>query len=159
MKEELIKRLKDLGLKNAQIERDLELPQNSLSAVLNGHKPMPDKWVEGVQRYLDAKAPQEPAKPIKDIFRPWIEEIESYCLSKGFDPEYLIEFHKTHCNSATTKAIEMIRKEFGPVSSDNRRVLNASDPKTRQMREPEEGTNAHFMRYGVYYKSEKKPEP
>src|ERR1700761_1427697 len=108
MKDDLIKGLAALGLKNAQIEKDLQLPLNSLSAVLNGKKPMPDKWCAKVREYLNLKnppIPKEAPKSIKDPSRPWIEEIEKYCRSQGFYPDELIEFHKIHVNTETSKAL------------------------------------------------------
>lgn len=157
MKEELIKELIFLGLKNTQIEKDLELPTNSLSAVLNGKKQMPDKWVEKVRAYIILKnppAPKESPKPIKDPTRPWIEEIEEYCRSKGIYPDDLVEFHKLHVNSDTSKALSMLKKGIeASVSSKDRKVLNLGI-KSKEMYEPAEGTNAHMLRYGAYYKKD-----
>jgi len=149
MKDDLIKGLAALGLKNAQIEKELQLPLNSLSAVLNGKKPMPDKWCAKVREYLALKnppAPKEPPKPAKDPTRPWIEEIEAYCREKGIYPDYLIEFHQTHANSATVRAIEGLKKAFN--DTDNRKVVNPTDPRSRQLRPPNPGTNAFYLRNG-----------
>lgn len=110
MKDELIKQLISLGLKNSQIEKELELPLNSLSAVLNKKKPMPDRWVVKVQEYLKTKNPPPPTKPLRDPTRPWIEEIEQYCRSKGFYPDHLIEFHQSVSNSETGKALMLLKK-------------------------------------------------
>lgn len=157
MKDDLIKGLAGLGLKNSQIEKDLQLPLNSLSAVLNGKKPMPDKWCAKVRAYLLEKnppAPQEPPKPIKDPSRPWIEEIEQYCRSQGFYPDELIAFHKLHVNSDTSKALKMLKKGIeASVFSENRKMVN-SGVKSREMYEPEEGTNAYFVRYGAFQKKD-----
>lgn len=123
MKDDLIKGLAGLGLKNSQIEKELQLPLNSLSAVLNGKKPMPDKWCAKVRIYLLEKnppAPQEIPKPIKDPTRPWIEEIEQYCRSKGFYPDFLIEFHQTHSNSATVNAMEGLKKALNQNGEDRK---------------------------------------
>lgn len=155
MKEDLIKRLLALGLKNVQVEIDLSLPKNSLSAVLNGKKTMPDKWVEPVKGYLKLKEPPpETAIPVKDPTRPWIEEIEAYCRANGFFPDFLIEFHQTHANSATVKAIEGLKKALRPEYSENRKQVSTEGGKSREMYEPEEGTNAFEMRYGVRYKKD-----
>lgn len=112
MKDELIKQLAALNLRNSQIEKELDLPLNSLSAVLNKKKPMPDKWVSKVQEYIKTKNPPPPTKPLRDPTRPWINEIEQYCLSKGIFPDYLIEFHKDYSNSETTRAIQMLKKSL-----------------------------------------------
>ena len=68
-------------------------------------------------QYLEKKkaaepAPKEPPKPIKDPMRPWIEEIEQYCRSKGFYPDYLIEFHQQVSNSDVGKAIIQLKKSL-----------------------------------------------
>lgn len=62
---------------------------------------------------------------------------------------------------------EQFKEKFGhnPVSldlpslvrkaeQDTRKVLNPDDPKTKQMKEPEEGTNAFFLKYGVFNKKD-----
>jgi hypothetical protein len=157
MKDDLIKGLAGLGLKNAQIEKDLQLPLNSLSAVLNGKKRMPDKWCAKVREYLLLKnppPPKEDPKPIKDPTRPWIEEIEQYCRQNGFYPDFLIEFHRTHSNSAAVKAIEGLKKALAPErGTETRKAVNPG-LKNREMFEPEEGTNAYFVRYGAFYKKD-----
>ena len=157
MKEELVKQLSALGFKNIQIEKDLELPANSLSAVLNGHKAMPDKWVEKVKAYILEKnppPPKEEPKPVKDPTRPWIEERDLYCRENGFYPDFLIEFHRTHSNSATVRAIEGLKKALAPERGiETRKALNTG-LKNREMFEPEEGTNAYFVRYGAFYKKD-----
>lgn len=38
--------------------------------------------------------------------------------------------------------------------SDNRKVVNPDSPVTKQMKEPAEGTNAFFLKYGAYYKKD-----
>ncbi len=41
------------GTKKSELERILELPANSLSAVLNEKKEMPDKWIPKIEAYLN----------------------------------------------------------------------------------------------------------
>lgn len=55
MKEELLKRLNGLvenGTKKSTLEVEIGLPANSLSAVLGGHKEMPDKWIPKIEVYF-----------------------------------------------------------------------------------------------------------
>lgn len=157
MKDELIAELLSLKLKNTQIEKDLGLPTNSLSAVLKGKKPMPDKWCAKIRQYIALKKPPkivEEPNPAKDSMRSWVEEIETYCRSKGLYPDELIEFHKLHVNSDTSRALKMLRKGIETsVSSESRKVVNSGD-KSREMYEPEEGTNAHFVRFGAFLKKD-----
>lgn len=55
MKEKLIEKLNaivDAGTKKSTLESEIGLPANSLSAVLAGHKEMPEKWVSKIEDYL-----------------------------------------------------------------------------------------------------------
>lgn len=55
MKEQLVKRLNELvesGTKKSTLEVEIGLPTNSLSAVLGGHKDMPEKWVGKIEAYF-----------------------------------------------------------------------------------------------------------
>ena len=61
MKEELLKKLNELvgvGEKKSALEEKIGLPLNSLSAVLNGSKEMPDKWVDKINTYLTSLIPR-----------------------------------------------------------------------------------------------------
>lgn len=40
------------------------------------------------------------------------------------------------------------------AEKDNRKVINPGADRTKQMKDPEEGTPAHFIRYGAYYKKD-----
>lgn len=58
MSKELIEKLNFIvasGIKKSELEKILDLPANSLSAVLNEKKEMPDKWVPKIEAYLDTK--------------------------------------------------------------------------------------------------------
>jgi hypothetical protein len=50
--QELIEAIKNCGVKKSQIEADLGMPKNSLSAMLSGVKPMPSKWVDALTVYI-----------------------------------------------------------------------------------------------------------
>jgi recombination protein RecA len=61
--DDLLEKLKDairLGMKKTQIESALDLPKNSLSAVINGSKKMPTSWVDKLTEYLEQETPLEP---------------------------------------------------------------------------------------------------
>lgn len=106
MKEELVKRLVALHFKNARVEKDLELPKNSLSAVLNGHKSMPEKWIEKVKKYLlqheEIATPAEIVAAL-DADRigarinqiEWVSDIEAFCQKHGVAPADIIKWYKT----------------------------------------------------------------
>jgi hypothetical protein len=113
MKEELIKLMASQTIKNVEVERELDLPKNSLSNILSGKKPMPEKWATKIQNYISTKTPKAPEKPLRDPSRPWIQEIEQYCLMKGIFPDALIEFHKMHCDSEISKALKMLKNSLG----------------------------------------------
>jgi hypothetical protein len=58
--QELIESIKNCGVKKSQIESDLGMPKNSLSAMLSGVKPMPLKWVKPLIWYVvDGGKPKE----------------------------------------------------------------------------------------------------
>lgn len=40
------------GTKKSELEESIGLPQNSLSAVLNGNKEMPASWIPKIQEFL-----------------------------------------------------------------------------------------------------------
>lgn len=70
MKEKLIEQLNKLvegGAKKSAIENGIGLPANSLSAVLAGHKEMPDKWISKIEKYLTPPAPDKKQVPEKAI--------------------------------------------------------------------------------------------
>lgn len=106
MKEELVKRLLALNFKNARIEKDLELPKNSLSAVLNGHKTMPEKWIDRLKKYLSQHeqiATSEQATAAFDADRiaakfsqiEWVSDVEAFCQKHGVTPSDIITWYKT----------------------------------------------------------------
>lgn len=43
---------------------------------------------------------------------------------------------------------------IGSANKDNRKVLNPEADKTKQMKEPAEGTPAYFLRYGAFFKKD-----
>ena len=66
MKQQLLKKLNQLvesGTKKSTLETEIGLPANSLSAVLGGHKEMPDKWVPKIESYF-GKAEETPIEEI-----------------------------------------------------------------------------------------------
>lgn len=49
-----------------------------------------------------------------------------------------------------------VSKIGSAIAKDTRKVINPDDPKTKQKKEPEEGTNAFFLKYGVFTKKDLK---
>lgn len=47
-----------------------------------------------------------------------------------------------------------ISKVLTGIAKDNRKILNPDADKTKQMKEPAEGTSAFFLRYGAFTKAE-----
>jgi hypothetical protein len=75
--QELIEAIKNCGVKKSQIEADLGMPKNSLSAMLSGVKPMPSKWVDALTGYANKPSgfveskkeiPEEVKKEIERAF-------------------------------------------------------------------------------------------
>lgn len=59
-----LKKIVDAGTKKTELEETIGLPKNSLSAVLNGGKEMPESWVPKVRAFLEKPiAPVEEANP------------------------------------------------------------------------------------------------
>jgi hypothetical protein len=68
-------------------------------------------------QYLEKKkalepAQKEPPKPIRDPTRPWIEEIEQYCLRTGVYPDQLIDFHRQVSSSETGRLLMQLKKSL-----------------------------------------------
>lgn len=64
---ELILKLKEIveaGTKKTELEESIGLPANSLSAVLNGKKDMPENWVPKVKKFLESAIAEPAAIPI-----------------------------------------------------------------------------------------------
>jgi hypothetical protein len=58
------------GVKKNELEESIGLPQNSLSAVLNGNKEMPASWIPKIQEFLlKPLAPSQPLtqQPVMEI--------------------------------------------------------------------------------------------
>ena len=51
-KEELIKGLTECGVKKKEIEEKLGMPKNSLSGMISGSKPIPEKWFVLLEGFL-----------------------------------------------------------------------------------------------------------
>lgn len=95
MKQELIKKLNELvdgGTKKSTLETKIGLPANSLSAVLAGHKEMPDKWVEKINKYLDGTIPS-------------VEKTKMVVDKSGFKEKSV--------KSIATETMKKINKDFG----------------------------------------------
>lgn len=61
MNNELVEKLKNCGTKKSEIEKQLGMPKNSLSGMLSGAKPIPKRWEEKLQDFLDGKIEESPA--------------------------------------------------------------------------------------------------
>lgn len=87
MRGDLIKGLLDLKLKIGVMEKEIGLPKNNLSGILNGSRSFPEKWVKKIEDYIRLKA--EP--PIEKFT---MEEIEK----KLHNPAFLSTFLLRHPN-------------------------------------------------------------
>jgi len=105
---ELATRINACGVKKSQIELDIKMPKNSLSGMLAGKKPMPEKWVKKLENYLQEKMVSWPGEKLSDlpkkeiteitfngpqILPDWAKKIEEYCGIAGITPKELIEQH------------------------------------------------------------------
>jgi len=63
MKEEIFKKLNLHKIKKSKVEKDLGMPQNSLSGMLKGSKEIPSKWVQSLTEYIERlDNPNQPQK-------------------------------------------------------------------------------------------------
>ena len=63
MKEEILKKLNLHEIKKSKVEKDLGMPQNSLSGMLKGSKEIPSKWVKSLTEYIEKlDNPNQPQK-------------------------------------------------------------------------------------------------
>lgn len=59
----------------------------------------------------------------------------------------------TEIQPKTEKQKEVVKEKTKPekaVKTDVAKIVNYDAPKTKQMREPEKGTNAYYLRYGTW---------
>src|ERR1035437_4616672 len=101
MKEQLIKKLNELvenGTKKSTLETEIGLPANSLSAVLAGHKEMPDKWIDKINKYL---------KPIVVVDKVILEKVKANIAPPENNYEKL---------KGLKIVIDKINKDFGEGS-------------------------------------------
>lgn len=61
--------------------------------------------------------------------------------------------HEAIISDAKEKGVKIMPPPKGS-KIDIREVVNPEDPRTKQKREPEEGTKAYYLKYGVYYKKD-----
>jgi len=113
---ELATRINACGVKKSQIELDIKMPKNSLSGMLAGKKPMPEKWVKKLENYLQEKVVSWPGGKLSDlpkkeiteitfngpqILPDWAKKIEEYCGIAGITPKELIEQHSKKAIKST----------------------------------------------------------
>lgn len=136
-KKEIIGKLTELvqgGVSKSNIERDCQLPKNSLSSVLTGVKEMPNKWVEKFGGYFQ-KLEVDPSdhavfdtEKIKARIQElgWVEKVEFWCKAKGFSPSELIE--KFEGLERRANAAEVLLKktqlENGKLYGENLRLAD-----------------------------------
>lgn len=64
-KDELLKKLKGLGIKNVKVEKDLGMPKNCLSGLYAGKKVLPDKYVPKIENYISKNQLKESIPGLK----------------------------------------------------------------------------------------------
>lgn len=104
--QELISELKQLveaGTKKSELEDSIGLPKNSLSAVLNGSKEMPESWIHKIQAFLSNPI----AEPQPLTKEPQMAIKKTGGLSLAPSQESL---------RRATEAMEKIEKDFGKGS-------------------------------------------
>lgn len=129
MEQELVDKISNSGIKKSKIERDLEMPENSLSGMVNGKRDTPPKWSKAISEYLDKNKREfgrsdgsvvtetpEWAK-VKEIEMDSTEQamwgiLNNYCTTAKISIAYLISFHDIHMQ------MEAVNKEVIPKERD-----------------------------------------
>lgn len=160
---EELKKLTDSGVKNKTLEEQIGLPKNSLSNVLSGRKEMPGKWIEKIQKYFAAKDSKgtkstEPEYEIAPTDKNWTTELmeEMERLKKEnaeLRPDAMAWRSRMQNMGVDLAGQKTTLTVSQAIASYKESRQKAKDAKV-EMYEPEEGTNAHFMRYGAFRKSE-----
>ena len=69
-KEELIKGLTECGVKKKEIEEKLGMPKNSLSGMISGSKPIPEKWFVLLEGFLSGNLPETVSEVLPKVEEP-----------------------------------------------------------------------------------------
>lgn len=119
MKEEILKKLNLHEIKKSKVEKDLGMPQNSLSAMLSGKKEIPSKWVQPLTEYIEKL--DNPNKPQKEAQQE--PEIEKAVETAQIPIEACTMHDKTH-----TERLEVGFTVTEPVvyEKGNEKVILAS---------------------------------
>jgi hypothetical protein len=85
------------------------------------------------------------------ILEPWIQKIRDYCLKNGLQPDEIPA--KMDEMKIEIKRLMLLKDHKKPsdkttLLQGERKILNASADKTKQMVEPEPGTPAWYIRHG-----------
>lgn len=123
MQERLFKELKTLGIKLAQVENDLKMPQRYLSKFKNPKNILPSKWIEPLESYikklqgvLPEKVTDTPKREIETL--PPKEEPKKKQTPVAEEPKPAgLRFAPTLDALARLKVtMDKINKDFGPGS-------------------------------------------
>lgn len=140
-KKEILESLNEIvyrGTKISKIEKEVGLPQNSLSSVLTGKKQMPNKWVTKLEAFVQSPAiigHQKP--PLPDLWpadlmekintdkaqRDWLTKdalkIYEWCEKKGFSPSELIGKYEDLEAKLAQPLIERNREQWGKYLTES----------------------------------------
>ena len=140
MSQELIEKVKALGIKKGVIEKELKMPQNSLAGMLKGSRPIPLKWQLALEAYVNVKNGQKvdlPAsKKCKEDYDNQTNPLINAAMGRGEsgvneDKKY----HKIDGMIDTNRVKEIIHS-----------VVKSNQP---AQNDPKEGSMAFMMKYGV----------
>lgn len=84
-KEELIKGLTECGVKKKEIEEKLGMPKNSLSGMISGSKPIPEKWFVLLEGFLSGNVAE--VKPTGIIEEKINKQVENFVKLPTTEPE------------------------------------------------------------------------
>lgn len=109
MKPELIEKIKNCGVKKSVIEDDLKMPKNSLSGMMNGSRPTPEKWEVKLEAYFSGK------KSTHKLTKPSMKELKESIsdIKPASDPKELIFAKPTPKSYDGEKAKSTLIDEMG----------------------------------------------
>lgn len=138
MKEEILKKLNLHEIKKSKVEKDLGMPQNSLSGMLKGSKEIPSKWLKPLTEYIEKlDNPNQPQKEAQQ--EPETEEtvestqngLEGLELKKIAETNTIVEF--TYDNKERVGLINNVRLDTKEVKVEAKQLVGDSNSKFDQL--------------------------
>lgn len=158
-KQEIAEKLKKLtseGVKISKIEKETKFTKNGLSAVIGGHKLLPEKWIPVFEKYLNGGVKSKPQPKEKPKTAIAMAELIKYCNQNGvnFDdlPNHIEKLTlERDAAISSLNALKLKVEKKGWVKTDRPLKLGNSDFSPSKFMEERRN-----LKNGVKIKTEKK---